>query len=349
MELMREPLLTGNVTNGGPLVQRAERMVADFVGVDAALFCNGHTALIAMLRAFDVAGGEVICPSFTFVSTPAAIVAAGATPVFADIDRRLTLDPGEVFKKITDRTKAILTVDAYGIPSDYTGLKLASYGKIPVLADSAAAFGSVVKSPDGLKGPITQPDAQIFSFHATKQVTAIEGGAVVSNRPEIIAACRRIRNFGQGGDAIREIGLNGKMSELHAAVLIENMKIGPRQIERQHAMLFYNAGLPEVVRFGCVDQIGVNWLYYPMVCDPSRVGMKANVMMARLAERGIGARRYYHPACHNMSAFRKAPTEELFWAQHTSKIVLCLPCYPELAGNDQAAVIEAVNEIVRLA
>jgi len=150
-----------------------------------------------MLRAAGIDNGEVIVPSFTFCATPHAVKWCGAEPVFAEIalDGSMCLDPNDVERKISSRTVAILGVDAYGIACDYTRLtELGRRHGLKVLFDSAPSFGTRL---DGcLVGGFG--DAQIFSFHATKPLTTMEGGGLCTRDGELFARALAIRNFGQG-------------------------------------------------------------------------------------------------------------------------------------------------------
>src|SRR5262249_13798784 len=141
---------------------------------------SGQAALLLMLRAAGIDGGEVVCPAFTFSATAHAVRWCGAEPVFADIaaDGSLVLCPEDAERRITPRTRAILAVEVYGIAPDYDALE--SLGRkydLKVLFDSAPAFGTLWHGrPVGWRG-----DAQAFSFHATKAFTTMEGGALASS------------------------------------------------------------------------------------------------------------------------------------------------------------------------
>src|SRR5215469_65430 len=137
-------LETGQVTNNSRWVVEFEARLSEYLGVPALVFCNGQIGMMAMLRAAGIAGGEVIVPSFTFSATPHAVKWVGAEPVFADIldDQTMRLDPDDVERRITDRTVAILAVDAYGVASDYTSLaRIAKRHRLKFLVDSAPSFG----------------------------------------------------------------------------------------------------------------------------------------------------------------------------------------------------------------
>src|SRR5262245_15548401 len=160
-------LQSGQVTNNGRWVVEFERQLEAYLGVPTLVFSSGQAALMAMVKAAGTEGGEVILPSFTFPGTLHAVTWCGAPPVFAEIrdDQSFVRDPSDVERKITDRTVAILSVDPYGIASDYEALDgVGARHGISVLYDSAPAFGTKVNGRSiGGYG-----NAQIFSFHASK-------------------------------------------------------------------------------------------------------------------------------------------------------------------------------------
>ena len=217
-------LANGQVTNNGPWVVAFERALEDYLGTPTVVFSSGQVAMMTMLRAAGITGGEVIVPSLTFAATPHAAVWSGANLVFADIkdDMSFTIDPADVEARITDKTVAILSADPYGIACDYDAL--VAIGKrhgLKVLIDSAPSFGTTV----GGRRIGGFGDAQIFSFHATKAFNTMEGGCLCSNDKDLIEQARAIRNFGQvaGGDCLLP-GLNGKMMEICAIIGIEQLK-----------------------------------------------------------------------------------------------------------------------------
>src|SRR5271166_4220682 len=141
-------LASGQVTNNGRWVVEFEQQLSDYLGVPTLVFCNGQMALMTMLRAAGIEGGEVIVPSFTFAATPHAVRWCGAEPVFADIaaNGSLCLDPDDVERKLTPKTVAILGVDAYGIACDYARLtEIGRRNGLKVIFDSAPSFGTRVE------------------------------------------------------------------------------------------------------------------------------------------------------------------------------------------------------------
>jgi dTDP-4-amino-4,6-dideoxygalactose transaminase len=271
-----DSLESGQVTNNGRWVVEFERSLTDYVGVPTIAFNNGQSALMTMLHAADVAGGEVIIPSYTFCATPHAVCWAGAQPVFADIkaDGSMCIDPEDVERKITGRTRAILSVDTYGIVSDYEALReIGNRHGLKVLGDSAPAFGTKVEGrPIG-----DNCDAHIFSFHASKAFATMEGGCLCSGDGEMIERAKALRNFGQvaGGDC-DEAGHNAKMMEICAL-------IGFEQLKEFDGVVQHRAQMAERMRAGLQMLPGLEfaippegqlpvWLYFP-VCRLSRSGL----------------------------------------------------------------------------
>jgi len=226
---LQAALASGQVTNGGHWVSEFERQLSEYLGVPTLVFCNGQMALMTMLRAGGVESGEVIVPSFTFPATPHAVRWCGAEPIFADIapEGSLCLDPDDVERKVTSRTVAILGVDAYGIACDYA--RLTEIGRrhgLKVVFDSAPSFGTRVDG--GLVGRFG--DAQMFSFHATKAFTTMEGGCLCTHDPEIFARAKAIRNFGQMADGdCDEPGINAKLTEVSHLSGSSNSRVSNRQ------------------------------------------------------------------------------------------------------------------------
>lgn len=334
----RRALETGRVTNGGENVLKFEDALSEYFGARAIATCNGQSALMIALAAAGVDGGEVICPSFTFVATPAAIRWAGATPVFADIDpKRWTLDPNLVSARITEKTKAVLAVDPYGICADYPSLeRIGTNAGIPVIVDSAPALGSLYGGiPTG-----RHCTAQIFSFHATKPFSTMEGGCIVSRSEDFLDRCKAIRNFGQSPQGAVHPGINGKMMEISAIVGLENLKEWPARSARRRAsgnafrsalLNAENVSLPDTAHCSPI------WGYMP-IAVPSTA---RDALAHHLRSGGIGVREYYSPACHLMPAFRSVvhlPVTEML-----AMSVIALPLRDKMQDEAIDHIVSAIN------
>jgi dTDP-4-amino-4,6-dideoxygalactose transaminase len=342
-------LETGQVTNNSRWVVEFEKRLSAYLGVPTLVFCNGQIGMMAMLRAAGIAGGEVIVPSFTFSATPHAVRWVGAEPVFADIldDMTMRLDPDDVERRITDRTVAILAVDAYGVASDYAALaRIADRHKLKFLVDSAPSFGTRV---DGqLVGGCA--DAQMFSFHATKAFATMEGGCVCSHDADLLARVKALRNFGQvdGGDC-HEAGLNGKMLEISAIIGLEQLKTFEQAVAtRHHAVDRMRTGLSRIpgLRVG-QEPAGVqtNWLYLPIVVDAGTFGLDRETLAAALETHNVFVRKYYSPPCHHMTAYSTQKDVKLDVTERIAYSVVALPVYNDMTDEECDFIIAAIQRV----
>jgi dTDP-4-amino-4,6-dideoxygalactose transaminase len=339
-------LAAGQVTNNGPWVVKFEHLLEDYLGVPTLVFCSGQVALMTMLRAAGVTGGEVIVPSLTFAATPHAAVWNGAEPVFADVkdDMSFTIDPADVEARITDKTVAILSVDPYGIACDYEAL--AAIGRrhgVRVLVDSAPSFGTTV----GGRHIGGFGDAQIFSFHATKAFNTMEGGCLCSNDKELVERARAIRNFGQGVDGDCAIaGLNGKMMEICAIIGIGQLKsFEAAAATRRRCAKHISDGLSKIdgvnVARAPAGQEPI-WLYLPVVIDPALFGCDRDEATDLLARQNLHVRKYYSPPCHRMSVYAAMRRQSsLPISERIAGSVIALPIYNDMTTDECDGVVEA--------
>ena len=219
----------------GPEVQAFEEESAAYLGVAHAIgVANGTDALVLSLEAMGIGrGDEVICPSFTFVSTANAVLRVGARPVFADIEEStLGLDPADVERRLTPRTRALLPVHYAGLAADMDGLLSLARARSLLLVEDAAhgLAGSWRGRPLGTLG-----DAGCFSFHETKNVTCGEGGALALRAPAVAAQAEVMREKGTNRSAF----LRGEVYRMIVVERIEDAPERPRNIG--HANLSHHA------------------------------------------------------------------------------------------------------------
>lgn len=341
-------LATGQVTNNGPHVRAFEAELTAYVGTPTLVFSSGQAALMTMLAAAEICGREVIVPSFTFCATPHAVAWAGGTPVFADIDPvTLTLDLADVERLIGPRTAAIVGVCVYGMACDYAGLEaLARRYGTRVLYDSAPAFGTRVDGrPIGGFG-----DAQIFSFHTTKAFATMEGGALSSHDPDLLARAEALRNFGQrDGQAWGAAGLNGKMPEI-AAIIGRRQLAGFETARRRRLEVAarYRAGLECVPGLAFAtppaDQEPI-WLYFPIRVDSVAFGLDRDELAIALAADNVFCRKYFDQPCHLMPAHRSKPPRVLPVTEDWTANVLALPVYNDQTDEEIAFIVERIGAI----
>lgn len=338
---------SGIVTNMGPMHQELELELRSLLGVsDLVLYNNGTSALMAALHALDLpTGAEVITTPFSFAATTHAITALGLKPVFADIEPgHMTLDPAEVERKITSQTRCILAVHVYGFPCKLEELaSIASKHELRLVYDAAHAFATTISGK-----PIAAfGDASVFSFHATKLFNTVEGGCVTSNTAEIGKRLRGYRNFGiKDEDTVDEVGLNGKMSEVHALFGLLNLKNFQRELdERRLVRAMYIEELSDMPAIEIPD--------YPPGVDgsqqyfPVRIKELRDIVYTELKAFNIFTRRYFYPLIANFEPYRHlAPLDTLPEARKAARDVLCLPFYGDLADGTARRIAQLVRSII---
>lgn len=293
---------SGQLTNGGPMVQEFEGRLAAYLGVQHVVAVSNGTAALQVMSAACQLTGEVIVPSMTFIATPHALQWMGLRPVFADIDRHSqTLNPSSVKRCINAKTSAILGVHLWGNPCDVEELQeLANQNGIDLLFDSSHAFGcSYGAQKIGSLGK-----AEAFSFHATKIMQSVEGGAVTTNDESVAKRCRLIRNFGIAGlTQIDSIGINAKMSELSAAAGLTSLESLPDLIRQNVDNLGHYQRELDGIRGLRVaisnSRHSLNAQYVVVCVNEAEFGLSRDAVLNVLRAEGVFARAYFVPGCHN--------------------------------------------------
>ena len=342
-----EGMQKGLVTNNGPHAIQFEKSLAQYCNANVAICNSGQNALMVMLRAAGICGGEVIVPSFTFSATPHAVHWCGAKPIFADIGQDMVLDVADVERRINPNTVAILGVDVYGIACDYFALSdLGKRHNLKVLFDSAPSFGTKVNGqPVGGFG-----DAQIFSFHATKAFNTMEGGAIVSKNIEIIDRAKVLRNFGQiRGANCDEPGMNAKMMEVSALVGLAQLQRFDQDIEIRRAsvqiMIDELSGVPGIEMAHIPSNQEPVWLYFPIVIDPQKFGLSRDELAVALEFDNIFVRKYFEMPCHQMATYIDDTHYQLPITEAISYNVLALPVYNNMTELEARGICQSIKEI----
>jgi dTDP-4-amino-4,6-dideoxygalactose transaminase len=343
----------------GPKVAEFEDAFAARVGAPYAIaVANCTAALHLVLRALEMGpGDEIVCPTLTFIATANAVLYCGATPVLVDVDpTTYNVDPAAVAEAITPRTRAILAVHQLGLPADLDRLAtLAERHGLLLIEDAACAAGAEHRGE-----PIGRPrgTAACFSFHPRKSITTGEGGMITTRDAGLAARVRRLRQHGmslsdlerhRAGsvriEAYPEIGFNYRMTDLQAAVGVEQLKRLGEIVERRRTLARrYTerlSSLPGVVV--PAEPVGVRHPFQSyMVRITAEAGIERDALMARLLAAGIATRRGV------MCIHRESPYRKLFGdlsrpvAERVSDEGLMLPLYPQLASADQDRVIETL-------
>lgn len=327
------------LTNNGPLVQDLESKLKEYLGVKHLFFiCNGTIALQIAIKALDL-HGEVITTPFSYVATTSSMVWEGCEPIFVDIDpETLCINPDLIEEAITPRTTGILATHVYGIPCAVEKIeKIAKKHGLKVLYDAAHTFGGKYKG----KSISSYGDASVLSFHATKIFHTVEGGAIVTDDDELAHRIGYMRNFGHHGqEEFWGLGINGKNSEIHAAMGLCNLPYVPNIIQsRKQVSNWYDELFSQtmLVRPGIPIETDYNFSYYPIIFPSETELLKVR---NDLNANDIYPRRYFFPALNKLPymIYSKFPVTE-----KNSSSVLCLPLYPDLKKIE----VEKIYQIIK--
>jgi dTDP-4-amino-4,6-dideoxygalactose transaminase len=342
LALAEQVVSSGWLTNRGPLVQKLEQQLSEYLGVKHCITtCNGTLALEIAIRALNIKG-EVIVPSFTFIASAHALRWQGVTPVFVDIDPKThNLCPESVEAAITDKTSAILGVHLWGRPAPVTQLQaIADKHNIKVLFDAAHAFGcSYQGAMIGGNG-----EAEVFSFHATKFFNTFEGGAICTQSDELAQKIRLMQNFGfEGYDHVIYPGTNGKMTEICAAMGLSNFeKLNHIKAINKRNYNAYQKALSNITGLTLInyDQAQDGNHQYIVVELEDSFPLTRDDLVTRLHKQGVLARKYFWPGCHRMEAYQGRPQPHLPHTDFISERVVVLPTGCAVSLNDIKRVCE---------
>lgn len=330
------------LTNMGPLSKKLEKELARFLNVEHLLFVtNGTIALQMAIKALDLKG-EIITTPFSFVATCSSIVWEGCIPVFVDIDKNtLNIDPKKIEAAITGKTSAILATHVYGNPCNVELIQdIANKHNLKVIYDGAHAFGINIKG----ESVLNYGDISICSLHATKLYHSGEGGLMVMKDSTLLQKARYIRNFGiSGHDSFKELGINGKNSEFHAAMGLANLKyIEVIHKKRKKLTESYDEALEQIGLTKPVwnNQANKNYAYYPVLFKSEEKLLKTFQV---LQEKNIQTRRYFYPSLAKVLPYLRP--SYLTITEDTSKRVLCLPLYYDLSINEVQKICSLIQRV----
>lgn len=337
-ELMKGIWETGIMTHNGPLVQRFEKECAEKLGVPHVVSCvNGTLALQLAIRALRLQG-EIITTPFTFIATIDSILWENCTPVFVDIDpETFNIDPAKIEEKITYHTVGIMPVHVFGNACDVNAIDaIARKNGLKVIYDACHAVGVEY---DG-RSIFEYGDISVTSFHATKMLNTTEGGGCFTLDKELDEKLRRIRFFGFENHAdIVEDGTNAKMTEVHAAVGLANLKYLDAALEdRKRKYALYKELLSEnpTLRFQRIDY-GCNYSYFPVVFKDEATLLK---VQEKLQENHIFPRRYFYPSVNTFT--KLVPYVPMPTSEDIASRILCLPLYYTLPESDIRRIAEII-------
>lgn len=342
----RDILKSSQITNNGQYVRKLESSLKEYLGVSHLHVCNnGTTALMLALQCAGLAGKKVAVTPYTYVATLSALLWLGCEPVFIDIEPdTLCLSPDllrDRLKKEAD-IAGVLPVHVYGLACDMESLEsiCKEYGII-LIYDAAQAFGSKYKG----KSLLGYGDYSICSFHATKIFHTAEGGCVVSHSAEAHKALSLARAFGHINDDHYSLGINAKMSELHAALGLSLIAGTDEEITRREELhdIYDQAldGLP-LKRPAIRDGLEWNHAYYPILLPDKESRSRVEEALTTL---GIIPRRYFYPALNTLPYVKSEWRVSCPVAEDAAQRILCLPMYGELRGEHIRCIVQCVQMV----
>jgi len=352
LERVNDMLDSRWLTNNGRYVRELELKLAEFLNVKHVVATSNATVgLEILMRALDLTG-EVVLPSFTFVATAHAVQWLGLKPVFADVNANTHhLDPTSVERMITANTSAILGVHVWGVASDLEALAdIAEHHNAHLLFDAAHAFGASYKGQ--MIGSFG--GAEVFSFHATKFFNTFEGGAVTTKDDALADRLRHMRNFGFSGyDTVDSVGINAKMSEVHAAMGLTLLEGLDDVIATNHANYHaYRDGLEDIpgLSLYTFDEAERNNYQYIVVSnDEEQSGISRDVLVDVLHAENVLARRYFYPGCHQMQPYSNLYPDAGLLLSKTERLtqqVLSLPNGTAVFRDDIAKICDIIRYTV---
>lgn len=328
------------LTNDGPLVRELEWRCADFLEVPHCIAVSNATVGLQLVAQALGLRGEVLMPSFTFVGTANALRWLGLTPVFCDVrpdTHNLDLDDAQ--RRLSSASCAVLPVHLWGHACDTEALEqFARHHGLQLFYDAAHAFGCSGAGGRMLGG---HGRAEVFSFHATKAMHAMEGGLITTHDPGLAGVLRGLRNFGfVGEDRIDRVGINAKMNEASAAVGLVNLehfqRLVDHNIQVQHG---YRRGLGGAagVQLRQPDPLAMHNHHYAVLELGADCPLQRDVLRDLLVAEGVLARRYFRPGCHRMAPYC-GDSPDLPVTSWLSEHLITLPTGRQLSPSEAVSI-----------
>ena len=340
-------VLASGMIAQGPVTAAFEDEFAAYCGVPHAVaVSNGTTALHAALLAAGVKpGDEVIVPAFTFFATASSVSMCGARPVFADVDpATATIDPDDLFAKVTPKTKAVIGVHLYGQPCDIAAVKkICESGDLVFIEDAAQAHGATYqRRKTGNLG-----DMGCFSFYATKNMATGEGGMVTTGSDEYDEHLRRLINHGQSEKYLHsELGYNYRMTDINAAIgRAQLAKLDGFNRRRQENAAYYDSHItaPGLILPAVAPGRTHVWHQYSLRVT-GRFPLPRDELMAYLREHRIGCAVHYPIALTRQPLY--AGVSSCPVAESLAASVLSIPVHPRVTDEGRAYVAETINGVI---
>jgi dTDP-4-amino-4,6-dideoxygalactose transaminase len=334
-------------TNQGPLVQQLEAKLQEFLDVKHAICVTNATIGLMMAAEAMELSGKVVLPSFTFLASAQSLSWTGIEPVFCDINPVThQIDIGKIDELLDDQVSGIMGVNLWGGACDPVALeKYAQARGLKLYFDSAHAFGCEVDNQKIARfGSI-----EVFSFHATKVLSATEGGCLCTNDDVLAARLRNIRSSYGAGKPVPVVKTsNGRMSEAQAAIALLSLEDFPQNQQKNESLYrIYEDRLKHIPGIRLVKPAGVTFSNYQyIVCevDENSFDLSRESLIAVLKAENVNARRYFYPGVHRSIGYKSSQAEHLYRLPVTDH--LCETCIQFPVG----ALVDgdAVNTICEL-
>jgi len=359
VEAVSKVLRRGTYWSSGPEIEQLEKKLASFVGTKYALsFNSGTSALHADLLAHDISCGEVIVPSFTFIATANTVVLAGGKPIFAEIeDQTYGLDPEDIKEKITEKTKAIISVHYGGGPcKEIKAIRdIAQDHNLTLVEDAAESLGSKING----KMVGTFGDSSMFSFCQNKIITAGEGGMIVTDKKNIYEKLKLIRSHGRMETKENyfsttkeleyvDVGYNYRMPTICSALILSQFKKINKIIEiRRKKAAYFTKELLKIPTIETPYEPKNHFHVYQMYTIQVDSQKKRDAIQDSLIKKGIMTKVYFEPL-HLKKYFRKTfncKLGDLPTTEEISKKVLTLPIYPSLKNKEINYIVDSIKNV----
>lgn len=325
----------------GPVVKKFENKLSKYLEIKYSVATNnGTSALDIAMKCLDIKkGDEVLLPALTYIATGNAVLYNNGTPIFVDIDDTLNIDPKHLEEKITDNTKAIITIDFGGNVCDYPSLQqISKKHNIPLVVDGAHSLGSMFKE----KKCCSHGYINSTSFHAAKILTTIEGGMIFTNDKEIYERSIQIRNQGESSKFIHDyLGNNYRMTDLHAALGLKQVNRLEQTIQQRRTKAQYyikhlqNINLPRARpnTRNCYE-------FFPILTT------KRDQLLSYLQRKGVETRITFPLPLYDQPLFKRYKKGNCPNAEKTSQTILSLPIYTTISPREQEYIVRMINDFL---
>jgi len=348
-KMLKKIWASGQLSNFGEFHNELEARLKDYLNVkNISLFSNGTLALIASLSCLNLRG-EVITTPFSFIATAQSIKWAGLEPKFVDIDyESCNIDPNLIEDAITSNTSAIMGVHCYGNPCRVNEIKkISDKHNLKVIYDAAHCFG-VEFHRDSI---LNYGDMSAISFHPTKVFNTFEGGAVISNSPEMKAQLDKFRNFNLVNTIPNSgIGMNAKLAEPNCAFGLLVLNQMNHAIEKRVSIVnryIKNLSKTQGIDFLEIpEKVKQNGSYMPIFIN-DKFSRPRDEVFDHLQKNNIYSRKYFFPLINEVEPFfnQENSKDKFPNSFRRSREVLCLPIYPSLQFNEIDYICEKLLEI----